>query len=588
MPEIPKYNLGHNGKRYRKLLLNIFFIVSVLGIIVLIYDAGYSMRNILINSYLNIYIAILGSSTIFILFNYLFGFTNPGKKAWIIDLCLAIYNIALITSYLGLTTFEIPENHIWLNIGIVAFFIRTIAALRFEYNKHYLNPAQLFIASFISMIFIGTFLLMLPNATINGITFLDALFTSTSAVCVTGLIVVDTGTFFTTFGQSVIALLIQTGGIGIMTFTSYFGYFFKGGASYQNRLIFQNMNNSDKIDEVFSVMKNIILVTIIIEVVGSVIIFFSLDKSVIPNVNNRIFFSIFHSVSGFCNAGFSTLPNSLYETGFRFNYMLHITIAILFIIGGLGFPIVFNLLTYVRHLISDRLLRKNSVYSPWIIGLNMRVVLITTFSLLLFGTVMFYIMEYNNTLAEHSGPGKIITAFFSASTPRTAGFNTVNTSALNFSTILIVIFLMWIGASPGSTGGGVKTSTFAISILNFLSIAKGKDRIEVFKREISPISARRAFAILSLSIIIIGISTLLLAFFDGNKGLLPIAFECFSAYSTVGLSLGVTSQLSDPGKLVIIFTMFIGRVSMLTILVAFLRRIVNLKYKYPTEDILIN
>lgn len=147
---------------------------------------------------------------------------------------------------------------------------------------------------------------------------------------------------------------------------------------------------------------------------------------------------------------------------------------------------------------------------------------------------------------------------------------------------------MWIGASPGSTGGGVKTSTFAIAILNFMSIAKGKDRIEIFKREISPISSRRAFAILTLSIIIIGISILLLTFYDGDKGLLPIAFESFSAFSTVGLSLGITSSLSDAGKIVIIFTMFIGRVSMLTILIAFIRRIVNLKYKYPTEDVLIN
>ncbi|MBN2175240.1 MAG: TrkH family potassium uptake protein, partial [Bacteroidales bacterium] len=292
--------------------------------------------------------------------------------------------------------------------------------------------------------------------------------------------------------------------------------------------------------------------------------------------------------SGFCNAGFSTLENSLYEQGFRFNYLLHFTIAILFIIGGIGFPIVFNTITYLKHIILNRLLSKRSKYAPWIIGINTRIVVITTISLLAVGTLLFYIFEYNNTLSEHGAFGKIITAFFSAATPRTAGFNTVDTSTLHFSTIMIILVLMWVGASPGSTGGGIKTSTFAIAILNFMSIAKGKDRIEVFKREISPISIRRAFAILTLSIIVIGMSILLLVYYDGEKGLLPLAFESFSAFSTVGLSLGITGTLSDPGKIIIIFTMFIGRVSMLTILVAFMRRMVNLKYKFPTEDVLIN
>ncbi|MCF8349003.1 MAG: ATPase, partial [Bacteroidales bacterium] len=201
---------------------------------------------------------------------------------------------------------------------------------------------------------------------------------------------------------------------------------------------------------------------------------------------------------------------------------------------------------------------------------------------------LFYLFEADNTLSEHSGFGKVVTSFFGAATPRTAGFNTVDTSALHFSTIMIIMVLMWIGASPGSTGGGVKTSTFALAILNFISIARGKDRVEAFRREISPMSTRRAFAVVSLSIMVIGLSILLLSYSDGNKGLLPIAFESFSAFSTVGLSLGITSQLSAAGKMIIIVTMFIGRVSMLTILVAFMRKMVNLKYKYPLEEIIIN
>ncbi|MBN1339412.1 MAG: ATPase [Bacteroidales bacterium] len=528
------------------------------------------------------------SGVAFLIFSYLFKKTRPGEKVWPVDAFFLLFYLALVSNLAGRAEFTFFNSRSWLNIALVVIFIRSLSAFRIDYDKNYLNPAQLFILSFVSIIFIGTVLLMLPNATYHGISFLDAIFTSTSAVCVTGLVVADTGTFFTRFGQTIIALLIQAGGIGIMTFTSYFGYFFKGSASYQSRLMIQDMNNAGKAAEVFSTLKKIILVTFIIEAAGAAIIYTSIGSLASEITGGHFFFSIFHSISGFCNAGFSTLSNSLYEPAFRYNYLLHLTIAMLFIIGGLGFPIVFNSFSYIRHLIYDRLFRKKSMYYPWIIGINTRIVVITTLSLLAAGTLIFYIFEYNNTLAEHGSVGKIVTAFFGAATPRTAGFNTVDTSALNFSTIMIIFVLMWIGASPGSTGGGVKTSTFAIAILNFISIAKGKDRIEIFRREVSPISTRRAFAILTLSIIILGISILLLSFTDGEKGLLPLAFESFSAFSTVGLSLGITSHLSSLGKIVIVITMFIGRVSMLTILVAFLRKIVNLKYKYPTEDVLIN
>lgn len=574
------------NKGWIKLVRRTIFILSFIGVLALIYDFGFKKTIIDAEFIYRIYIISLCAGILFILITYSFKKFRPGRKVWPTDAFLFLFYSILLTNIAGWTDIALLRGRIWLDVALIIIFIRSLAAFRIDYNKRYLNPAQLFVTSFIAIILIGMVLLLLPNATHDSISVLDALFTSTSAVCVTGLIVVDTGSFFTRFGQTIILFLIQMGGIGIMTFTSYFGYFFKGGASYQNRLLIQDMNNAEKVAEVFNSLKNILLVTFVIEAIGAAVIYSSIDSAELAG--SHIFFSIFHSVSGFCNAGFSTLSNSLFEPGFRYNYALHLTIAALFIIGGLGFPIVFNTLTYLKHVIQNRFLRKRLVHSPWILGINARIVIITTFSLLIAGTVLFYISEYNNTLAGHSSFGKIVTAFFSAATPRTAGFNSVDTSALHFSTIMIIILLMWIGASPGSTGGGVKTSTFAIAILNFLSIAKGKDRIEVFKREISTISTRRAFAILTLSIIVIGISVFFLSFFDGEKGLLPIAFESFSAFSTVGLSLGITDQLSDPGKIVIIFTMFIGRVSMLTILVAFFRRIVNLKYKFPTEDILIN
>jgi Trk-type K+ transport system membrane component len=473
-------------------------------------------------------------------------------------------------------------------------FIREVASRKLSLNRAFFNPAQLFIISFLGIILLGAALISLPNATYQGISFLDALFTSTSAVCVTGLIVVDTGSYFTLFGQCIILALIQIGGLGIMTFASYFSYFFRGGTTYENQLMLSDMTSSSKLGEVFNTLKNIILITASIEAIGALIIFSNLSTAEIPSFFDRAFFSTFHSISAFCNAGFSTLPDSLYTGFFKFKYGIHSVAMILFIFGGLGFPIVFNLFNYLRYLVTKRIVpfllrdKTENVVTPWVINLSSRITLITSLILFVVGTVIFFIFEYDNTLAEHSGYGKVITAMFSAATPRTAGFNTVDTSALNFSTLMLIFLLMWVGASPASTGGGIKTSTFAIATLNFWSLARGKSRIEIFRREIADITVRRSFAIISLSLVIIGAGVFSIAHFDSEKTLLSIAFECFSAYSTVGLSVGITSELTSPSKLVIIGMMFVGRVSMLTILIAMIRKEKFKKYRYSKEEILIN
>ncbi|NBC05646.1 MAG: ATPase [Bacteroidetes bacterium] len=475
-----------------------------------------------------------------------------------------------------------------LGVGAAAVFFRELS-VRQEFGwLRLLNPAQLFLSSFLSIILLGTGLLMLPNAAYEPLSLLDALFTSTSAVCVTGLIVVDTGSYFTPFGQFVIMALIQVGGIGIMTVTSYFSYFFKGRASYEDQLLLKDMTNADKISDVFNSLKQVLLLTFLIELAGAAIIFFSLDSRSFATIVDQLFFAVFHGISAFCNAGFSTLENSLYEPFVRFNYPLQLTVACLFIFGGLGFPIVSNSLRYLSYKVRHNLLRLETNYTPWVLNINSRIVLVTTIVLLLAGTILFYIFEFDNTLAEHQGAGKWAVAFFGAATPRTAGFNSVDTAALHLNTVMIVFLLMWIGASPGSTGGGIKTTTIAVGTLNLISLAKGKDRVEVYRREISILSIRRSSAIIALSLIVIGAAVFLIASFDPDKELLAIAFECFSAYSTVGLSLGVTGAMSDPSKAVLIGLMFAGRVGTLTILTALLRRQQQHKYRYPTEDILIN
>ena len=271
--------------------------------------------------------------------------------------------------------------------------------------------------------------------------------------------------------------------------------------------------------------------------------------------------------------------------------MLQSIIIAAFVLGGLGFPIVVNIVKYIKYFFTKKifyLTGKQQPHRPWVLNLNSRITLVTTTTLTVVGTVLFYINEYNNTLAEHSGIGKFITALFGAATPRTAGFNTVDTTALNFSTVMMLFLLMWIGASPASTGGGVKTNTFAIATLNFFSLARGKSKIEVFRREIAEVSVRRAFAVISLSLLVIGFGIISISIFDSEKSLLNIAFECFSAYSTVGLSLGITASLSPESKFVIIAVMFIGRVSMLTLLIAVFKKVKQKNYKYPVEEITIN
>jgi len=585
------------NERFLRYLNLLSFLSSFIALLVAIYDLGFKQEELQeaqLNSFYYI-VLIIGAAAILCRY-FIFKVKIP-TKIKVLDIILGILLLLLSIVKTNVLMDNIPalqflNKMAYMYLAAMVYFIRELATIDFNFHKTYLNPAQLFISSFLGIIAIGTGLLMLPKATHAGISLLDALFTSTSAVCVTGLIVVDTGTYFTTFGQTILIFLMQLGGLGVMTFASYFSYFFRGQTSFENQLLLKDATNSERIGEVFGVLKKILSIAFLTEVIGAGLIYLSITRNELELISDRLFFSVFHAVSSFNNAGFSTLENSLYEPEFRFNYSLHMIIAVLFILGGIGFPIVLNLYKYLKYSLEDLLRKLNNQrplpYAPWVINLNTRIVIVTTIILLSTGTLGFYLLEYNNTLAEHDGYGKIITAFFGASTPRTAGFNTVDMQALNISTLLLIFMLMWIGASPASTGGGIKTSTIAVAALNFISLGKGKDRIEVYKREVSKNSIRRAFAIISLSLMIISIAIFMMSIFDKNVPIVNLAFEAFSAYSTVGLSTGITAGLSSSSRIVLIFTMFIGRVSMLTLLIALLRKAKHLNYRVPTDEILIN
>ena len=575
-----------------KFLYRIAFMISLIGLIAIISDFGFYQTDYSQNILDVFYFFVLGIGLISTIARYIQERKSINRKELVFDFLSVAFTLWLYYQFVFVgVPFEtdlLLENPIWIKIAVLLIFIREFSELKIDIKRTILNPGQLFIISFLVIIFFGTFLLILPKATYDGISYLDALFTSTSAVCVTGLAVVDTGTHFTLFGQTIIMILIQVGGLGILTFASYFSYFFKGETSYENQLTISDMTSSRKLGEVFSTLKSIILITFGIELVAGILIYTSIDSSNFSSQSDKFFFSAFHSISAFCNAGFSTLTNSLYETGFRYNYYLQLVIIFTFVLGGLGFPIVVNILKFLKYKIVTLFTTKKRKYKPWVLNLDSRITLVTTVSISIVAFIVFYILEYNNTLAEHSEFGKMVTALFGATTPRTAGFNTIDSAAMKFPTLMMVLLLMWIGASPQSTGGGIKTSTFAIATMNILSLAKGKSKIEIFRREIADISVRRAFAIMSLSLIVIGFAIMFISFLDPEKQLIDIAFECFSAYSTVGLSLGITRDLSNSSKFIIIVVMFVGRINMLSLVIALFRGTKHKNYSYPKEEITIN
>jgi trk system potassium uptake protein TrkH len=573
----------------------IVFWISLIGIITFFIDLGFGASPNLEAVFHFIYFSVLGLCLIADVSRYVRSPNKIYKKAFLFDSIYLLFLLLVLISYISFSTetplFQFLHKYAVVKGLVILAFIREVFEKDISLKRTVLNPAQFLIVSFLVFILFGAILLLLPNATVDGISFVDALFTSTSAVCLTGLVVVDTGSYFTEVGQLIILFLIQLGGIGILTFVSYFSYFFKGGASYENQLVISDIANSKSIGKVLSIAKYVIIITISIEIITGLFLYFSVSSSLFNSHWEHLFFIIFHSVSAFCNAGFSTLSEGFYASDFQFNYSFQIIIIISFILGGLGFPIVVNIINYLKYKLKGILTwsKKTLQYRPWVLNLNSRITLITTFSILAVAVVLFFIFEFDNVLADHDSYfGKIVTAFFGAATPRSAGLQTIDTSALSVPTIMLVFLLMWIGASPASMGGGIKTSTFAIATLNIISLAKGKSKIEVFRRKIAEVSVRRSFAIISLSLVVIGAGIAILSFLEPNMELRDIAFECFSAYSICGLSLGITAELGDLSKVVLVFMMFMGRLTALTILIAFFKQNHFKNYSYPEEEIQIN
>ena len=441
-------------------------------------------------------------------------------------------------------------------------------------NKSF-SPYMTILLSFMVVTILGGILLSLPISMRYGksVKLIDGFFIATSAICVTGLSSIDIGSVYNIFGQMVILVLIQLGGLGVITFTSVIIIMISKKIGYYTKKIVQEDINIDTTFKIEEYVKKVILSVIVIEFIGTVILFFEFIKKF--GFLKAVYYSFFHSVSAFCNAGFSLFSDNLY--GFKNSFIINMTIPLLIFLGGIGFSTILNCYNVLRK-------KEKRLTSTTKLSIKISIFLV------IIGMVAMFILEYSNksTIGNLSFGQKLEASFFQSVTTRTAGFNTISILGLKRSTSLLFVILMFIGASPGSTGGGIKTTTIGLIILGTLATLKNKDTIEYDKRSVSWRIYSKAITVLFISLIYTTICVFLLILFERNKNLLDLVFEVFSAFGTVGLSRNLTPSLADISKFILIVTMFVGRVGTLTIALALSKS--NLKkgrYTYPQENILI-
>ncbi|HHY71468.1 MAG TPA: Trk family potassium uptake protein [Thermoanaerobacterales bacterium] len=436
-----------------------------------------------------------------------------------------------------------------------------------------LKPTQILAFGFAFLILAGGVFLSLPAASKSGqsIGFLNALFTATSAVCVTGLVVADTYTQFTIFGQIVIMSLIQMGGLGIMTMATLVFLLLGKKITLRERLVMQEALNQLTLSGLVKLTRHILFITLTFEGIGAVLLSIRFIK--FYGLGQGLFYGLFHAVSAFNNAGFDLIGGFRSLIPFVEDPIINVVIMGLIVFGGLGFSVIYDLL-------STRDFKRLSLHS--------KVVITMTGVLLVLSFIIFYLLEYSNpkTLGLLSPLGKVLAAAFQSVTPRTAGFNTLSLSDLTMASKYFTILLMFIGASPASTGGGIKTSTFAAIIMMIYTVLASKEDVEIYKRRIPADNIFKAAVIAVISLLLVFVSSFLLTVTE-RVDFLSILFETTSAFGTVGLSLGITSGLTNFGKIVIMLTMFAGRVGPLTLAMALGSRINKALIKFPEERILV-
>jgi trk system potassium uptake protein len=448
------------------------------------------------------------------------------------------------------------------------------------------RPPQVILLAFLGAIAVGTFLLALPIAHAPGVrlTVSDALFMATSAVCVTGLIVVDTGSALSTFGQVVVALLIKAGGLGILTFGVLIAFATGQRLGVVDRLNLQAQTNRLALGGVVRFVRRLLVVTTTIELVGALVLWPAFARS--HDVGAAAWLALFHSVSAWNNAGFSLFSDSL--AGYVGDAWVTLTVAALFVAGGMGLPVIVDVADSVaagwrrrgrpgtgRHL------------APW--TLHTRVALVSTAVLAVFGVLAIALLEWRNpaTLGELPWHARALASVFHGLTPRTAGFNTVDVGAFGPAALVVTMGLMFVGGNPGSTAGGIKTTTLAVLVMSAWSVIRGRPGVQTFGRTLGSLLVARAAALATLAVLVMAVAITALAVTERGVPLPVLAFEAISAFGTVGLSMGVTPDLSEPGRMIVVTLMVVGRVGLLTFALALAAAPPARPLRYPHEDVVV-
>ncbi len=440
-----------------------------------------------------------------------------------------------------------------------------------EAQKPPMSPAQVLVIGYSGVILLGTLLLMLPQSTANGqgLALVEALFTSTSAVCVTGLSVVDSGSYLSVFGQSVVLVLVQVGALGLMSMSTLFAFLMGRTITLRDRLFIKEDLNQSYVAGIVRLVRYVLGITIFIESIGAALLLFVFYPRY--GLGKGLYFAVFHSVSAFANAGFDLTGSSLMN--YSSDPLAVFVFAGLIVSGGLGFTVLIDILRIRR-------------YSQ--MSLHSRLVIRISLALIVVGMLLVMALEWVNpaTLGQLGFTGKFLAAFFTSVTARTAGFNVVDTGSLLPGTLLIMMVLMFIGASPGSTGGGIKTTTFATIVHGVYSVLKGKQDIEIGQRRLPREYFGKAVTIVSLAAALVVTVAIALLITQPHLGIVELLFEAVSAFGTVGLSMGITSDLNSVGHLLLVITMFLGRVGPMTAAVALGQRQLTVgNVRYSEEKI---
>jgi trk system potassium uptake protein len=584
-------------ERNLRILRYLSFSVSLLVIGILVYYYGFEQTPGSKKIMLNI---IKGSFIFYILsyctrFLYTFEPRKFLKNTWlegvlmlllVIDgISYSFFQTTLVLNFIAALGFEnvTPYYIIFIQLYVLLIVGMDLSAAVNRISRLKLDPSTLFIFSFLLLISFGCGLLMLPEMTnVQGsMPFLEALFTSISASCVTGLIVVDTATYFTFKGHLVLLALMQLGGLSIISFATFLVAFSSMGLGLKQQSLMQDFLSTESLFSTRGLLNQIILLSFTIELTGSILIYFLWDPSLeFRSIEDKIFYSVFHSVSAFNNAGFSLFTNGLYQNFVVDSYAVHIVIMLLIFMGSLGFA-------PLRDIFSISNLRERYKF-PWKkLRMSTKIALYSSLTLIVLGAFLFHVFEYNNALAGKGHVASVITSFFQSITARTAGFNTVDFAALERPSLIFFILLMFIGGSSGSTAGGIKTSTFTLMVLSAYSTIRGKKNLELFNHSISYELLNRAFSIFLFASGVIFLGSLILSFTEPDIPILNLVFEEVSAFATVGLSTGITPNLSVTGKTVLMFSMFIGRIGILTLAFSLSQRVISRNYKYPTAHMMV-